>query len=679
MEIRCLVAFVVCIVEVASQNVIELTVARLTDGDVFFGGTLELSTPNGWERVCYGNFNIRMADTVCRTLGFPEGAMSVRTAASQGLNVNPLPSLGCQNSVVAGDESLQCVYLNTCDDHVVVTCNYPGYLGCYSHSRSNPSLDDGMFTNSNMTIQTCLTICRHRGYPYAGLAFGQECYCEAHEVDVSKKLENEECYLPCVGNRQQICGGGTAAGIYDSRLGSCNTVYNDVEGAIATPGFPGKYVRDEQCTWTIDVPSAVNITVEMQSIELYDKDQLKMATTSQGISEYVIFTGSPSSSNIHFETSGPVLSAGSQLVFTFTGGRISVTFNSTVTSAGAQGVVLIYSAAIGEFNPPPQMNTTEQPQTTRTSLSLTTQPNTTSQQPPTNATNAPTTITPVTPTTPTRGSLTTSAAEFTTSLETEIPTEQSPTSSDTSTSDKDVGVTMTVDSTVTVGGVWSTTPRSISMASTQPKEAPLSIAVIIAIGVGVVLVLMLILTFVVLFTSCGGDTKRPKRRQPHGMLATNAAYSSTHGQTNDMQFDSGIYDPGYDNANEVDTEPIYLSIRNDPRAEQLRRMDEAAAKRENNRSYESVNNPPSSVTVNREDSVKTTKTDHDYQSVHGVSRKNTEKSYISIYPDREGSIFNSGRVPPPVRLPSDSSHDVTEDGYMIPTPKNSTQIQITKL
>ena len=94
----------------------------------------------------------------------------------------------------------------------------PGYLGCYSHSRSNPSLDDGMFTNSNMTIQTCLTICRHRGYPYAGLAFGQECYCEAHEVDVSKKLENEECYLPCVGNRQQICGGGTAAGIYDSKL-----------------------------------------------------------------------------------------------------------------------------------------------------------------------------------------------------------------------------------------------------------------------------------------------------------------------------------------------------------------------------------------------------------------------------------------------------------------------------
>ena len=172
-------------------------------------------------------------------------------------------------------------------------------------------------------------------------------------------------------------------------------------------------------------------------------------------------------------------------------------------------------------------------------------------------------------------------------------------------------------------------------------------------------------------SSCGGATHKTRQNRT---AIENAAYIVS--PNNDGQADSGIYDPGYETNEAGNSEPIYLSIRNDPRAEQLHRMDahaKRASNRSSNRSYESLNR----ASMDRDASVKTNKTDHDYQSVDGMSRKNTEKSYISIFPENGTSVYTGGRVSP-TRLPSDSC-EIAEDGYMVPTPKCSTQVRITKL
>ncbi|XP_022088042.1 uncharacterized protein LOC110977854 [Acanthaster planci] len=613
--------------EVLSQDPIELTAVRLySEGGILFGGAVEVSTSNGWERVCYEGFNSRMADIVCHKRGFDEGAMAVRSTASIGVVVTPLPSLTCQFTTADGEETVQCEYASTCWDHAIVICNYPGYLGCYRHTRGSPLLDEAVFAHANMTIQSCLALCRQRGYPHAGLAFGQECYCEALGIEAlaARRLGNEDCFLPCVGDRLQICGGGTAVGIYDSRLGSCTEVYTEEEGAIASPGFPGKYSKDEHCTWTVQVANAANITVHVVALDLSQGDKVGLATPSA--SEYIAFTGGPTPLNVRFESTSHSL--GAQLEFTFTGNTIKVTFNSTMTSLGAQGVVITFSSSTGApVDPSMQLNVTT-------------------------ALPADTTITQ----TPTTGETTawrprTSSPKFITSP---ITRTTKPLVSRTVETDGSDAVT-TFPNTATVEGVPPSTPRSITVVSGGTGEAP-SIAVIVAIAVGIILILLLFLTAAVLFTSSYKQVRSRIGRQNNAHV--NAAYAIA--DENDGQADSGIYDPGYDTA-DFD-EPIYLSIRNDPRAMSIHRLPDEQ---------------DGGQSVSRNASVKTTKTDHDYQSVDGLSRRNTDRSYLSIYPDSSRATFTGGRVSP-AQASSDAC-EVAEDGYMVPTPKNSTQIQLTKL
>ena len=55
-----------------------------------------------------------------------------------------------------------------------------------------------------------------RGYLYAGLEFGAECYC-GHKVQASNASESE-CNMECKGERSNICGGVNRLSIYRLEL-----------------------------------------------------------------------------------------------------------------------------------------------------------------------------------------------------------------------------------------------------------------------------------------------------------------------------------------------------------------------------------------------------------------------------------------------------------------------------
>ncbi|KAF4991656.1 hypothetical protein FGRMN_7668 [Fusarium graminum] len=101
-----------------------------------------------------------------------------------------------------------------------------GYLGCAKDPYGSRSLHAASTSADSMTIESCLDYCEKKGYSLAGLEYGRECYC-GNEVDKSRlpvKGVLGRCEMPCVGNKEQVCGGPRALSLYQkckSSDGSC--------------------------------------------------------------------------------------------------------------------------------------------------------------------------------------------------------------------------------------------------------------------------------------------------------------------------------------------------------------------------------------------------------------------------------------------------------------------------
>uniref|UniRef100_A0A8B9T257 WSC domain containing 2 n=1 Tax=Anas platyrhynchos TaxID=8839 RepID=A0A8B9T257_ANAPL len=74
------------------------------------------------------------------------------------------------------------------------------YIGCYVDSTRRRTLRGVSFLDyKKMTVFRCQDNCAERGYLYAGLEFGAECYC-GHKVQAPNASE-PECNMPCKGER----------------------------------------------------------------------------------------------------------------------------------------------------------------------------------------------------------------------------------------------------------------------------------------------------------------------------------------------------------------------------------------------------------------------------------------------------------------------------------------------
>ncbi len=58
--------------------------------------------------------------------------------------------------------------------------------------------------------------CVIRGYLYAGLEFGAECYC-GHKIQAPNVSESE-CNMECKGEKSNLCGGPNRLSIYRLEL-----------------------------------------------------------------------------------------------------------------------------------------------------------------------------------------------------------------------------------------------------------------------------------------------------------------------------------------------------------------------------------------------------------------------------------------------------------------------------
>uniref|UniRef100_A0A8D2MVB1 WSC domain containing 2 n=1 Tax=Zonotrichia albicollis TaxID=44394 RepID=A0A8D2MVB1_ZONAL len=91
------------------------------------------------------------------------------------------------------------------------------YVGCYEDNTRQRTLRGmSFFDYKKMTVFRCQDNCAERGYLYAGLEFGAECYC-GHKIQASNASESE-CNMECKGERSNTCGGINRLSIYRLEL-----------------------------------------------------------------------------------------------------------------------------------------------------------------------------------------------------------------------------------------------------------------------------------------------------------------------------------------------------------------------------------------------------------------------------------------------------------------------------
>ncbi|XP_030647815.1 sialate:O-sulfotransferase 2 [Chanos chanos] len=91
------------------------------------------------------------------------------------------------------------------------------YIGCYVDDTQKRALRGvSFFDYKKMTVFRCQDNCAERGYLYAGLEFGAECYC-GHKIQAVNASERE-CDMECKGEKTNMCGGANRLSVYRLEL-----------------------------------------------------------------------------------------------------------------------------------------------------------------------------------------------------------------------------------------------------------------------------------------------------------------------------------------------------------------------------------------------------------------------------------------------------------------------------
>lgn len=146
--------------------------------------------------------------------------------------------------------------------------NLPGswvYQGCYTDNVGGTrALFWQSILTTNNTATNCLGLCSQYGYMAGGMQYGDECFCGDDDKAMatgSTAVAETECQVPCSGDNQYFCGGGSRTSYY-KWVGTPLYVWNRPTGAamgkyefliggvvvplITTAGINGKVVFMEK-------------------------------------------------------------------------------------------------------------------------------------------------------------------------------------------------------------------------------------------------------------------------------------------------------------------------------------------------------------------------------------------------------------------------------------------------
>ncbi|KAI0820881.1 hypothetical protein BC628DRAFT_1412846 [Trametes gibbosa] len=88
------------------------------------------------------------------------------------------------------------------------------FLGCFTDQGAR-SLGAATFVNTTgMTVESCVTFCSSKDLNFAGLEFGQECWCGDEIANGGTNATESDCNFACTGDASEICGAGNRLSVY---------------------------------------------------------------------------------------------------------------------------------------------------------------------------------------------------------------------------------------------------------------------------------------------------------------------------------------------------------------------------------------------------------------------------------------------------------------------------------
>ena len=85
---------------------------------------------------------------------------------------------------------------------------------CAFDDKNERVLNGYVETSDSMTIESCLHLCRSKGFEYAGLEWQCECHCGNEPEQGFEWAWPSKCNEICSGDSSQICGGSSALSIW---------------------------------------------------------------------------------------------------------------------------------------------------------------------------------------------------------------------------------------------------------------------------------------------------------------------------------------------------------------------------------------------------------------------------------------------------------------------------------
>ena len=67
---------------------------------------------------------------------------------------------------------------------------------------------------TNLTPAKCIEACREDGYSFAGVQYGEECFCGNEAPPPIKIVAISECNMECTGDSSIKCGGSYRNNVY---------------------------------------------------------------------------------------------------------------------------------------------------------------------------------------------------------------------------------------------------------------------------------------------------------------------------------------------------------------------------------------------------------------------------------------------------------------------------------
>ncbi|TLS26598.1 hypothetical protein PpBr36_04227 [Pyricularia pennisetigena] len=87
-------------------------------------------------------------------------------------------------------------------------------IGCWTETTTGGRSLPVANTGDVRTVAACVSSCSAKGYKYAGLQYGGECYCGNAQGQGSVLAAAQDCSMPCRDNATEYCGGPSRNNVY---------------------------------------------------------------------------------------------------------------------------------------------------------------------------------------------------------------------------------------------------------------------------------------------------------------------------------------------------------------------------------------------------------------------------------------------------------------------------------